>query len=169
LHSMVDEPEVYDDDDLRLGDWSEAIPEKMKRWTVNKLHFAQVQNKGGSYDYWATNELNRRQAKELADLITILTRTSQLTTEAVIGLTGAVNTLTEFTDVHIKVSHEVLSGTTQIAKSSHKLEWLTGWLIGLTVVLGLLTVVLVGDVVLKYWPERHLQLTAPQAPPLPAR
>ena len=55
-----------------------------------------------------------------------------------------------------------------LTASSHNIERLTNRLIWLTVVLGILTVVLAADVVLKYVPE-HIQLAAPQTPLPPLR
>ena len=55
-----------------------------------------------------------------------------------------------------------------LIKSSHNIEWLTKWLIALTIILSLLTVVLAADIVLKYVPER-LPVIAPQTPVPPSR
>jgi hypothetical protein len=153
---------------MRLEDFGPITPATLRHKTEEELIFIQSHdNPNTAWGRWAAHEINRRQSKELAELITILTQSSQLTTQAVITLTGAVNTLSSFTDMHIKVSNEVLSGTGEIVKSSHKIESLTKWLIGLTVALGLLTLILAIDVGLKYFPE-HLQLTVPQTPPRPA-
>jgi hypothetical protein len=110
---------------------------------------------------WIRDELGKRlikrQIEATADVVKAVETLKQSSTKLEI-LTSTL--ITETANVHAQV--------VVLTKSSHNIEWLTKWLIGLTVVLGFLTLMLAVDVGLKYIPER-LQLTAPQTPPLPAR
>jgi hypothetical protein len=72
------------------------------------------------------------------------------------------------TSALITETANVRSQVVILTASSHNIEKLTKWLIGLTVVLGILTAILAFDVALKYVPE-HLPLTAPQTPVPPVR
>jgi hypothetical protein len=86
---------------------------------------------------------------------------------AVNNLSRSSRRIQKLTQSLITETSNVHSQTVVLTESSHNIERLTKWLIGLTIVLGLLTLVLAADVALKYVPE-HPQPTAPQTPPLPA-
>ena len=171
---MTEEPEIYDDNDCALGDWSGVVPWKMKRWTEQKLYFAQVQNGGGQYSRLVEAELSRRRNHELKLHIKALKEATDSVKDATAGVENGVSKLAtssakmeSLTSALIAETADVRSQVVVLTASSHNIERLTKWLIGLTIVLGILTMVLAADVVLKYLPE-HLQLTAPQTPPLPA-
>jgi len=65
-------------EDLSFGDWSGVTPEIMKDWSETKLHLAMVQNRGGVFDAWARAELARRQNVRLEELISALTKATEL-------------------------------------------------------------------------------------------
>jgi hypothetical protein len=157
---MSEEAEIYDDDDCVLGDWTGAVPWKMKRWTEHKLYFAQVQNGGGQYSRLVEAELSRRRNNELKNHIKALATT-----------TDSVRTATEGVDKQVS----------RLADSSDKMEGLTIKLKNLTVALIIIAVAQTVVAGIQTWkmftpePERPVQVvvqppqsTTPQTPPSPA-
>jgi hypothetical protein len=152
---MNEEAEVYDDDDLRLGDGSGATPDRMKSWTERKLFFCQVQNGGGQYSRLAEGELSRRRNNELKTHIRALNKATDSVKEATLGVETEVGKLA--------ASSEILENLTR------KLITLTNWLIGLAIL------AVIVPIAIELWkitqPERPVQVivqyppqTAPQTP-----
>lgn len=113
--------EIYDDDDLTLGNWVDTCtPEKMKSWTEHKLFFCQVQNAGGQYSRMAESELARRRNSELKQNIQDLTSATEYVHIATLGVQEEVAKLAASSDT--------------LEKLTKRLIKLTDWLIVLTVV-----------------------------------
>jgi hypothetical protein len=109
---------------------------------------------------WIRDELGKRLIRRQIEATSEVVKAVETLTQSSSKLESLTSTLiTETANVHNQVV--ILTG------SSRNIERLTKWLIGLTVVLGVLTFVLALDVGLKYAPD-HLQLTSPQTPSLPA-
>jgi hypothetical protein len=69
--------------DMQIGDWSTINPEMMRGLSEDDLHFIMAQNRGGDYDKWASNELNRRRILELQSIsISLLEATNTMTKRA---------------------------------------------------------------------------------------
>jgi|SRR5579872_47862 len=106
--------EVYDDNDLTLGNWIDTCtPQKMKRWTEEKIFFCQVMDGGGRYTKMAESELSRRRNNEVKNHI-------QALKEATEG-------------VHQEVAY-LLSSSKNLEALTNTLKKLTWALIALTIV-----------------------------------
>lgn len=142
-------------EDMSFGDWSSFTPENIKAYSETKLLYAMELNRGGVYETWARTELQRRQSAEINALLTTLeTATKQVHQEIVI-LAG--------------ISENSALEVRRLVASSLTIEKLTKWLVGLTVVLGILTLVLVVDVGIKFHHEYLAPLPPPTAPQTPTR
>jgi hypothetical protein len=145
-------------EDMSFGDWSCFTPETIKTYSEAKLLYAMQLNRGGVYDAWARAEIQRRQSTEISTLLAALeTATKQVHQETVILARISENSALE---------------VRRLVVSSLTIEKLTKWLVGLTVVLGILTLVLVVDVGIKFHHEYLAPLpppTAPQTPTHPPR
>ena len=131
---------------MSFGDWSDFTPENIKSYSEAKLLYAMTLNKGGVYDAWAMNELQRRHFAHLSNLI---------------------GNLAEINDKSAQEVKRLVESSLTIEKLTKRLVQLTKRLVFLTVALSFLTLVLVVDVAIKFQHEYFSPpppLTAPQTP-----
>jgi hypothetical protein len=146
---MSIKPEIYDDDDTVFGDWSDAVPWKMERWTEHKLQMAHVYGSGQTIRF-VESELFRRRNLELRKHIEQLKWVTDSVRDATIGVKDEVGNLT--------ASSETLENLTR------KLIKLTNVLIILTILAGII------PMGIEIWharqPEKPVQVVVqlPQSP-----
>ena len=142
-------------ENMAFGDWRDATPDKMREWSDAKLYLC-MELGGLQYEPRARSELGRRQAAEIARLLATL----EVATNRVHQETTNLARIGETSAIEVK----------RLVTSSLVIERLTKWLVGLTVVLSILTLVLVMDVAVKFTHDYFSplpQLTTPQTPTRP--
>jgi hypothetical protein len=112
-------------------------------------------------------EIERRNLQKMLAASENLRQATAIISADIKRLADSSARIQNLTSTLIAETGNVHSQVVVLTASSHNIEKLTKRLIGLTIVLGILTLVLAADVALKYVPE-HLPLTAPQTPPRPA-
>ena len=111
-------------------------------------------------------------SSRLETLTSALIETSRDSHKQIMALNESSTKLEGLTATLITETGNVRSQVVVLTASSHNIERLTTWIIWLTVVLGILTLILVLDVANKFRQEYFSEpprLTAPQTPTLPPR